>query len=106
MSTPNNNGNPNNTSTDYVVANPDFTNEETSKVLAASSQDTSQPGAGQGPLVLGITAKHYGYYDCAGIWRETQQGHVVQNTSQAEVINVPASVYSVPVLNVGNRFMR
>jgi len=94
-----NNGNPLDTSTDYVVANPDFANERTKKVLA---QTTNTPTG----LEQGATSVPYGYYDGAGIWRETTSNHTIQNSVVSKSINVPASFYQTTVLNVGARFAR
>lgn len=94
-----NGGNPNQTSTDYVVANPNFSKEATSKVLA---QTTNIPTG----LEQGSRSIPYGYYDGAGIWRETTSNHTFPNSSVSKNTNVPASVYSQSVNNVGARFAR
>ena len=92
-------GNPKETSPDYVVANPDFVKEKTNKILA---ETTNVPTG----LEQGITSKQFGYYDEAGRYYDTMQGHVTPNNSNAQSVNVPASVYSQTVLNVGARFAR
>jgi len=108
-----NNGNGDQTSTNYVVANPDFVKEATSKVLGASSQDTSVPGAGNGDIERGYPSMPFKYYDEAvsiqtglGRYYEGQQGHAVPQIATASSINVPASVYPQTVSNIGARFMR
>ena len=94
-----NNGNPNQTSTDYVVANPDFIKEKTSKVLAQTTPSESQPGVAAGAVEIGAMSVPYGYYDGAGQWRETTSNHTFQN-SVASRISLPT------VSNVGARFAR
>ena len=101
-----NNGNPLQTSTDYVVANPDFIREKTSKILAQTTPSESQPGVAAGAVNLGYLSKPYAYYDGAGIYRETVSNHNVPQNVDSLTSNVPASVYSTPVLNVGARFAR
>jgi hypothetical protein len=108
-----NNGNGLQTSTDYVVANPDFANEATSKVLGQTSQSNSQLDAAAGPLDLGYQSTPFTYFDEAvsnitglGRYYETTSNHNVPQNASALIINVPASVYPQSVANVGNRFMR
>jgi len=101
-----NNGNPLQTSTDYVVANPDFIKEETSKVLAQTTPSESQPGVAAGPVEIGPLSVPFKYYDEAGRYLETTSNHAFPQDVTASFINVPASVYSQPVPNVGARFAR
>jgi len=93
------NGNIKNTSTDFVVANPNFEGQKTDKVRG----EITNTMTGQ---LSGHTPKPYGYYDEAGRWYEGGRGHAVNNGVPSSSVNVPASEYSVPVLNVANRFAR
>lgn len=96
----NSDGNPKVTSPDYPVANPDFANEKSSKVLAQITN--TQTG-----VEAGVTSVPFGYYDEAGRWYATTKGHVTPNNlSVAPNTNVPASVYPQTVSNVGARFVR
>lgn len=108
-----NNGNGDQTSTNYVVANPDFIKEETLKVLGASSQDTSIPGDGNGDIERGYSSSPFKYFDEAvnietglGRYYEGEKGHTIPQIATASNINVPASVYPQTVSNIGARFMR
>ena len=95
-----NNGNVQNTSTDYVVSNPEFVKNSTSKVLAQSNNSSMNNN------IVGITPVKVGYFDGAGIWREGQRGAVISNSQESSFTNVPASKYATSISNVGARFSR
>lgn len=101
-----NNGNPLQTSTDYVVANPDFNNQKKEKVLAQTTPSESQPGVAAGPVEIGPLSVPFKYYDEAGRYLETTSNHAFPQDANASILNVPASVYSQSVPNVGARFAR
>ena len=100
------NANRTGSSTDFVIANPDFNNEKNAKVLGQVSPSESQLDAAAGPLEIGALSVSFRYYDEAGRFYETTSKHTFENNQTSRFTNVPASQFPQTVANVGSRFMR